>query len=135
MGSRKKIDEDHVFMLLVIIWEYAWKMHQSRARENYRKTFRKTSYQWRFRGVGKQSTNFLFFWHLPFAILQENARQMQRSRAWENYRITFRKTSYTIAFSWSRKTIDKHHVFMAFTIGNSARKTLGKCSDRALGKT
>ena len=93
MGSRKKIDEDHVFMLLVIIWEYAWKMQQSRARENYRKTFWKTSYQWRFRGVGKQSTNFLFLWHLPFAILQENARQMQRSRAWENYRITFRKTS------------------------------------------
>ena len=61
--SLENIDEDHVFMLLVIIREYAWKMHQSRARENYRKTFRKTSYQWRFRGVGKQSTNFLFLWH------------------------------------------------------------------------
>ena len=24
---------------------------------------------------------------------------------------------------------------MVFTVGNSARKTLGKCSDRALGKT
>ncbi len=111
-------------MLLVIIWEYAWKMQQSRAQENYRKTFWKTSYQWRFRGVGKQSTIFLFFWHLPFAILQENARQMQRSRAWENYRITFRKTSYTLAFSWSRKTIDKHHVFMAFTVSYSVGKRL-----------
>ena len=82
----------------------------------------------------KTIENFSFLWYLPFAILQENARQMQRSRAWENYRITFRKTSQTLAFSWSRKTIDKHHVFIVFTIGNLTRKTLGKCSDRALVK-
>ena len=29
---------------LVILWENAWKLQPSRARENYRKTFRKTSY-------------------------------------------------------------------------------------------
>ena len=45
------------------------------------------------------------------------------------------ETRYTLAFSWCRKTIDKHHVFMAFTIGSSVGKMLGKCSVRALGKT
>ena len=29
---------------LVILWENAWKMQRSRARDNYRKTFKKTGY-------------------------------------------------------------------------------------------
>ena len=47
---------------------------------------------------------------------------MQRLRSWENYGKTFRKTSYTLAFSWSRKTIDKYHVFMTLTVSNSVGK-------------
>ena len=37
------------------------------------------------------------------------------------------KTSLTLAFSWSRSTIDKHHIFMVFTVGNS----VGKRSENA----
>ena len=88
----------------------------------------------RFRGAGKQSTNIMFSLHSPLITLWENAWKMQRSRARENYGKTFRKTSCTLAFSWSRKTIEKHHVFMAFTVSNSVWKVLGKCSV-ALGKT
>ena len=90
---------------------------------------------WRFRGAGKLSTNIMFSLHSPLITLWENAWKMQRSRVRENYRKTFRKTSYTPAFSWSRKTIEKHHVFTAFTFSNSVGKMLGKCSVCALGKT
>ena len=79
----------------------------------------KQAVHWRFRGAGKQSTNIMFSLHSPLLTLWENTWKMQRSRARENYRKTFRKTSYTLAFSWSRKTIEKHHVFTAFTVSNS----------------
>ena len=59
---------------------------------------------------------------------------MQRSRAWENYRKTFRKTSCTLAFSWSRKTINKHHVFIAFTVDNSVGKRLENAAFARSGK-
>ena len=49
----------------------------------------------------------MFSWPSLFVILCENTWKMQRSRAWENYRKTVRKTSCTLAFSWSRKTINK----------------------------
>ena len=49
---------------------------------------------------------------------------MRLSRAPENYRKTFRKRSYTLAFPSNRKTIDEHHVFMAFTVSNSVGKRL-----------
>ena len=63
--------------------------------------------------------------HLVFmVILWENAWKMRRSRARVKYRITFSKTSYILAFSWSRKTIEKHHVFTAFTVSNSVGKRL-----------
>ena len=64
----------------------------------------------------------MFSLHSPLITLWENAWKMQRSRARENYGKTFRKTSCTLAFSWSRKTIEKHHVFMAFTVSNSGGK-------------
>ena len=70
----------------------------------------------------------MFSLHSPLITLWENAWKMQRSRARENYGKTFRKTSCTLAFSWSRKTIEKHHVFKAFTVSNSVWKMLGKCS-------
>ena len=95
----------------------------------------KQAVHWRFRGAGKKSTNIMFSLHSPLITLWENAWKMQRSRARENYRKTFRKTSYTLAFSWSRKTIEKHHVFTAFTVSNSVGKMLGKCSVCALGRT
>ena len=60
----------------------------------------------------------------PLVILWENAWKTQRLRARENCRKTFRKTSYALAFSWSRKTIDEHHAFMAFTVSNSVGKRL-----------
>ena len=47
---------------------------------------------------------------------------MQRLRSRENYGKTFRKTSSTPAFSWSRKIIDKYHVFMTLTVSNSVGK-------------
>ena len=59
---------------------------------------------------------------------------MQRSRAWENYRKTFRKTSCTLAFSWSGKTINKHHVFIAFTVDNSVGKRLENAAFARSGK-
>ena len=59
---------------------------------------------------------------------------MQRSRAWENYRKTFRKTSFTLAFSWSRKTINKHHVFIALTVDNSVGKRLENAAFARSGK-
>ena len=49
---------------------------------------------------------------------------MQRLRSRENYGKTFRKTSSTPAFSWSRKIIDKYHVFMTLTVSNSVGKHL-----------
>ena len=49
---------------------------------------------------------------------------MQRLRSRENYGKTFRKTSSTPAFSWSRKIIDKYHVFMILTVSNSVGKHL-----------
>ena len=104
----------------VILREDDWKMQRSRARENYRKTFRKTRQS--FRGAGKQSTDIIFSRHSPLIILWEIAWKMQRSRAGVNYRITFRKTNYILAFSWSRKTIHKYRVFMAFTVSNSVGK-------------
>ena len=63
---------------------------------------------------------------------------MQRSRAWENYRKTFRKTSCTLAFSWSRKTINKHHVLIAFTLitlWENARKMQRSRARENYGKT
>ena len=59
---------------------------------------------------------------------------MQRLRARENYRKTFRKTSYALAFSWSRKTIDEQHVFMAFTVSNSVGKRLENAAFARSGK-
>ena len=109
-------------------------MQRSRAWENYRKTFRKKAVHQRFRGAGKQSTNIIFSLHSPLITLWENAWKMQRSRARENYRKTFRKTSCTPAFSWSRKTIDKYHVFMTLTVSNLQQNT-GKFSVRAHRKT
>ena len=59
---------------------------------------------------------------------------MQRLRARENCRKTLRKTSYALAFSWSRKTIDEHRVFMAFTVSNSVGKRLENAAFARSGK-
>ena len=111
---------------LIIVCENTWRIQRSYAHENYKKTMQAVYYC--FHRAGKQSTNIMFSLHSPLITLWENAWKMQRSRARENYEKTFRKTSCTLAFSWSRKTIEKHHVFMAFTVSNSVWKMLGKCS-------
>ena len=59
---------------------------------------------------------------------------MQRSRARENFSKMFRKTSYTVAFSLNRKTIGKHHVFMAFAVSYSAGKRLENAAFARTGK-
>ena len=82
----------------------------------------------------KQWTSNMFSWPSLFVILSENTWKMQRSRAWENYRKTVRKTSCTLAFPWSRKTINKHHVFIAFTVVNSVGKRLENAALARSGK-
>ena len=82
----------------------------------------------------KQWTSNTFSWPSLFVILCENTWKMHRSRAWENYRKTFRKTSCTLAFSWSRKTINKHHLFIAFTVDNSVGKRLENAAFARSGK-
>ena len=95
--EQEKIDEDHILMLLVILWEYAWKMQQSRARENYRKTLRKTSYHSRFRGVGKNRRTSCFY-----GIYSSKFCRKPHDKC---------SVRQTPAFSRSsRKTIDKHHL-------------------------
>ena len=59
---------------------------------------------------------------------------MRLSCARENYRKTFRKRSYTLAFASNRKTIDEHHVFMAFTVSNSVGKRLENAAFAHSGK-
>ena len=121
---------------LIIVCENTRRIERSYAHENYRKTFCSTvqAVYCRFHGAGKQWTSNMFSWPSLFAILCENTWKMQHSRAWENYRKTVRKTSCTLAFSWSRKTINKHHVFIAFTFDNSVGKRLENAA-LALGKT
>ena len=59
---------------------------------------------------------------------------MQRLRARDNFSKMFRKPSCTVVFSWSRKTIEKHHVFMAFTVSYSAGKRLENAAFARTGK-
>ena len=63
-----------------------------------------------------------------------NRLEMRLSRARENYRKTFRKRSYTLAFPSNGKTIDEHHVFMAFTVSNSVGKRLENAAFARSGK-
>ena len=121
---------------LIIVCENTRRIERSYAHENYRKTFCSTvqAVYCRFHGAGKQWTSNMFSWPSLFAILCENTWKMQHSRAWENYRKTVRKTSCTLAFSWSRKTINKHHVFIAFTVDNSVGKRLENAAFARSGK-
>lgn len=92
--------------------------------ENSKKTFRKTNYSLAFHGARRQSTN-MFSLRSPLyalVILCETAWKCGFRAARENYWKTFRKRSYTLAFPSNRKTIDEHHVFMAFTVSNSLGK-------------
>ena len=132
------MDKQHVFMAFTVsnsVGKMLGKCNVRALGKTIEKRSGKLAVHQRFRGAGKQSTNIMFSLHSPLITLWENAWKMQRSRARENYGKTFRKTSCTLAFSWSRKTIEKHHVFMAFTVSNSVGKMLGKCSVCALGKT
>ena len=136
--SRKTMDKQHVFMAFTVsnsVGKMLGKCNVRALGRTIEKRSGKLAVHQRFRGAGKQSTNIMFSLHSPLITLWENSWKMQRSRARENYGKTFRKTSCTLAFSWSRKTIEKHHVFMAFTVSNSVGKMLGKCSVCALGKT
>ena len=44
------------------------------------------------------------------------------------------KKSYTLAFPSNRKTIDEHHVLMAFTVSNSVGKRLENSAFARSGK-
>ena len=119
------MDEQHVFMAFTVsnsVGKMLGKCNVRALGKTIEKRSGKLAVHQRFRGAGKQSTNIMFSLHSPLITLWENAWKMQRSRARENYGKTFRKTSCTLAFSWSRKTIEKHHVFMAFTVSNSVGK-------------
>ena len=119
------MDEQHVFMAFTIsnsVGKMLGKCNVRALGKTIEKHSGKLAVHQRFRGAGKESTNIMFSLHSPLITLWENAWKMQRSRARENYGKTFRKTSCTLAFSWSRKTIEKHHVFMAFTVSNSVGK-------------
>ena len=119
------MDEQHVFMAFTVsnsVGKMLGKCNVRALGKTIEKRSGKLAVHQRFRGAGKQSTNIMFSLHSPLITLWENAWKMQRSRARENYGKTFRKTSCTLAFSWSRKTIEKHHVFMAFTVSNSGGK-------------
>ena len=119
------MDEQHVFMAFTVsnsVGKMLGKCNVRALGKTIEKHSGKLAVHQRFHGAGKQSTNIMFSLHSPLITLWENAWKMQRSRARENYGKTFRKTSCTLAFSWSRKTIEKHHVFMAFTVSNSGGK-------------
>ena len=119
------MDEQHVFMAFTIsnsVGKMLGKCNVRALGKTIEKHSGKLAVHQRFRGAGKESTNIMFSLHSPLITLWENAWKMQRSGARENYGKTFRKTSCTLAFSWSRKTIEKHHVFMAFTVSNSVGK-------------
>ena len=88
----------------------------------------------RFRGAGKQLTNITFSWYLPLVIQREKRWENAAIARSENFSKMFRKTSYTVAFSWNRKTIGKHHVFMAFTVSYSAGKRLENAAFARTGK-
>ena len=64
----------------------------------------------------------MFSWHLSLVIVRGKRSENAAIARSGNLSKMFRKTSYTIAFLWSRKTIDKHHVFMAFTVSYSERQ-------------
>ena len=61
---------------------------------------------------------------------------MQRSRAQENHKknIQENNASCSLAFPWSKKTIDEQHVFTAFTISNCVGKRLEIAAFGSSGK-